>query len=101
MDYLKEFNITDEQIDKIENVLDELEINKDIFIYDADKIKIILNLFKAIGVHNFFNIIITSPSLFFDTIESIKVRIDSYPDKEELAHLLNEDATNLKLIEMY
>lgn len=100
MNYLKEYNITDQQINDIEKVLKERNINIDLFIYDPEKITSILNLFVEIGVTNLYDIIITSPSMFCDTIKSIKLRIDSYENKDELAKLLNEDAVNLFLVDL-
>ena len=100
MNYLKNYNITDEQIKDIERILNESNVNVDLFIYDPEKIISILNLFVEIGVTNLYDIIITSPSMFCDTIRSIKLRIDNYGNKAELAKLLNEDAANLFLADL-
>ena len=100
MNYLKNYNINDEQILNIKRVLEEREINIDIFKYDPEAIIQILNLFISIGVNDLYNLIIESPSMFCDTVESIKRRIDKYEDKEKLARLLNEDASNLSLIDL-
>lgn len=98
MDYLKNYNISDEQIRNIEKIIKERGQNIDTFKYDSEKIIDILNLFTSFGVNNIYNIIITNPSMFRDTVRSIKNRIDKYIDKSELARLLNEDANNLSLI---
>lgn len=100
MNYLKNYNITDEQIKDIERVLAERNVNIDLFVYDPEKIIAILNLFVEIGVTNLYDIIITSPSMFCDTIRSIKLRIDNYGNKTELGRLLNEDASNLFLADL-
>lgn len=100
MNYLKNYSITDEQIKNIERILIERKVNVDLFVYDPEKIIAILNLFTELGVTNLYDIIITSPSMFCDTIKSIKVRIDNYGDKAELARLLNEDAANLFLADL-
>ena len=100
MNYLKNYNITDEQIKDIERVLAERNVNIDLFVYDPEKIIAILNLFVEIGVTDLYDIIITSPSMFCDTIRSIKLRIDNYGNKTELARLLNEDAANLFLADL-
>lgn len=96
MNYLKDYNISLEQINYLKENLDNKQ--KDNFIYNNDKIKKILNLFLDLGVTNLYNIIITSPNMFFDTIDSIKKRINNYENKEEIKKLLNEDALNLHLI---
>ena len=98
MNYLKNYNLSDEQIQNIENAIKEHNVNKDIFEYDSEKITDILNLFLSIGVTNLYNIIITNPSMFCDTVSSIKNRINKYENKYELARLLNDDALNLNLI---
>lgn len=98
MNYLKSYNLTDEQIKNIESVILDHNVNIDIFKYDSEKIVEILNLFLSIGVTNLYNIIITNPSMFCDTVSSIKNRINKYENKYELARLLNEDALNLRLV---
>ena len=100
MNYLKDYNITDEQIKDIENELKKRNIDINLFIYDPEKIIAVLDIFKDIGVNNFFDIIMTSPSMFCDTIRSIKLRLDSYENKNELAQLLNEDASNLFIVDL-
>ena len=62
-----------------------------------DKYKV---LFKNIGVRNFYEVIITNPYMFYDTVRSIEVRINGYRNKEELGRLINEDPTNLELIQL-
>ena len=100
MNYLKKYGITLEQIEEIKDVLNENNVNIDIFEYDPEKVIAILNLFTSIGVNNIYEIIITSPSMFCDTIKSIELRLNSYEDKEELVKLLNDDANNLYLVDL-
>jgi len=100
MNYLKKYDITDEQIQNIENVLLKENIDIDLFIFNSDKIEKILNLFLTIGVNNLYDVIITAPDMFCDTISSIEARINKYEDKEELANLINEDANNLILVDL-
>lgn len=96
MNYLKDYNISLEQINYLKENLDNKQ--QDNFIYNNDKIKKILNIFLDLGVTNLYNIIMTNPNMFFDTIDSIKKRINNYENKEEIKKLLNEDALNLHLI---
>ena len=100
MNYLVAYGISEEQIKDIEKVIDDNKLNKDLFLYDFEKIIEILNMFKAIGVNNFYDIMIASPSLFCDTPKSIKKRIASYGDTKELAKLINEDVSNLALVDL-
>ncbi len=98
MEYLKDYNINEEQIKNIIDVLEENEINVDIFMYDPKKIISILELFKDYGITNYYEIITTSPTIFCDTIKSIEERLNKYENKNELARLINENASNLSLV---
>ena len=98
MKYLEKYNMSDEDILDIINLLECAKVDTDIFKYNSNKVKKILNLFVNIGVTNIKEIIISHPYLFCDTFNSIKKRIDDYDNKEELAKLINDDASNLKLI---
>ena len=100
MDYLKEYNISLEGIEKIKKTLEEAEVNIDIFLYNEEKVKSILDLFKNIGVNNFYEIITTDPYMFYDTVRSIATKINGYKDKAELARLINEDPKNLDIIHL-
>lgn len=100
MDYLKEYGLNDEQINSFRNLVINTGNNIDIFEVEDDEIKKILNLFVNIGVTNIYGIMMTNPSLFHDTVSSIKERIDEYGNNEELANLLNRDSNNLSLIGM-
>jgi len=94
MNYLKEYNLDDEQIKDVEKRLDKENLI-DLFIYDKDKIIKILDIFRSIGINNFYGIIITNPYLFCDTIDSISVRIKEFNDNKALAELINKDALNM------
>ncbi len=100
MNYLKDYNITDEEIDNIKKILEAAEVNLDIFLYNEEKVKTILNLFKNIGVRNLYEVIITNPYMFYDTVRSIETKINGYKDKFELARLINEDPNNLDIIHL-
>lgn len=98
MNYLKNYNLSDEQINNIEKIIKERGQNIDTFKYDPEKIISILDIFVSIGVKNIYGIITTNPSMFRDTIRSIKNRINKYENKNELARLLDEDSNNLSLV---
>lgn len=99
MDYLKQYNINENQIEDLKKLFIKTEtINN--FRYNVEEIKEILDIFQKLGVKNMYQIIKTNPYLFSDTVDSIKERIDEYPNKKALSFLLNMDAENLKLINM-
>ena len=100
MDYLKDYNIDDNRIENIKKELRKAEVNVDIFLYNKEKVKKILDLFKNIGVTNFYEIIIYDPYMFYDTVRSIETKINAYRDKGELAKLINEDPKNLDVIHL-
>ena len=98
MNYLEKYNLNNEQIEKVKEKIMDNDINLDIFIYDSDKIENILDIFESIGVTNIYGILLTNPSMFCDTISSIKNKIDKYENKEELANLINTNPLNLRVI---
>ena len=100
MEYLKEYGITDTEIENIKKIIDVAEVSIDIFLFNEEKVRAILDLFKNIGVKNLYEVIITNPYMFYDTVRSIEMRIKGYKDKEELARLINQDPTNLELIQL-
>lgn len=100
MNYLTKYNISSEEIDNIKRVLEVSDVNMDIFMYEEDKITKILDMFYEMGVNNLYDIIIYNPYMFYDTVSSIKDKIDSFQDKGELAKLINDDVSNLELIDL-
>ena len=100
MNYLNDYNITNEQIGDIKKVFDKAEVNVDIFMYNEEKIKRILDIFKNLGIKNLYDIIITNPYMFYDTVSSIESKINGYKDKQELARLINEDPNNLDIVHL-
>ena len=51
-------------------------------------------------IKNLYDIIITNPYMFYDTVSSIESKINGYKDKQELARLINEDPNNLEIIHL-
>ena len=101
MDYLKEYGLTDEEIEEINNELSKNEDCYKTFIYESDKVKEILDLFTSIGVDNLYNIITTSPLMFISSVSYIRDKIIGYENKSELRDLLNENAMNLSILNLY
>ena len=100
MNYLMDYGINEDEIKNIAVILNKADVNIDMFIYNEEKIMKILDLFKNIGVTNIYDIIITNPYMFCDTVSSIEKKLNSYENKEELADLLNKDASNLELVHL-
>ena len=97
MDYLIKYNLTNEDIKDITNSIDEedrLEIEM-----NEERISSILNYFLSIGLTNIKDIIITKPNLFYDDVNSIKMRIEKYSNTN-IIELLKEDPLNFDLIGM-
>ena len=100
MNYLTAYGISEDEIKDIEGVIEENGLNKDLFIYDYEKIIEILNIFKSMGITNYYDIIMSSTSIFCDTPKSIRQRLDNYKDTDELVKLINEDVSNLALVDL-
>ena len=98
LDYLDKYNLTSEQIKDIEQALIERGENIEHYQYNPEIIMETLDLFADIGVTNIYGIMMIPSSIFHSTMRSLKNRINSYGNKEQLAKLLNEDAENLSLI---
>ena len=100
MNYLKEYNITEEQIEEIDNYFTKTYGSSDVFKYEVEKVKSILDMFRDLKINNIYDVIMSGSDMFFDTAQSIKRRLDKYPNQEELSKLINADANNLKLVDL-
>ena len=97
MDYLTKYNLTNEDINDIIESIDEedrLEIE-----LNEERISSILNYFLSIGLTNIKDIIITKSNLFYDDVNSIKMRIEKHSNTN-IIELLKEDPINFDLIGM-
>ena len=95
MEYLTKYNLTTEDIKDINNSIDEddkleLELNE-------ERVSSIIDYFLSIGLTNIKDIIITKPNLFYDDVNSIKMRIEKYSNTN-IIELLKEDPINFDLI---
>ena len=95
MEYLTKYNLTTEDIKDITNSIDEddkleLELNE-------ERVSSIIDYFLSIGLTNIKDIIITKPNLFYDDVNSIKMRIEKYSNTN-IIELLKEDPINFDLI---
>ena len=97
MEYLTKYNLTTEDIKDITNSIDEddkleLELNE-------ERVSSIIDYFLSLGLTNIKDIIITKPNLFYDDVNSIKMRIEKYSNTN-IIELLKEDPINFDLIGM-
>lgn len=97
MEYLTKYNLTTEDIKDITNFIDEgdkleLELNE-------ERVSSIIDYFLSIGLTNIKDIIITKPNLFYDDVNSIKMKIEKYSNTN-IIELLKEDPINFDLIGM-
>lgn len=97
MEYLTKYNLTTEDIKDITNFIDEgdkleLELNE-------ERVSSIIDYFLSIGLTNIKDIIITKPNLFYDDVNSIKMRIEKHSNTN-IIELLKEDPINFDLIGM-
>lgn len=95
MEYLTKYSLTTEDIKDISNTIDEddrleLELNE-------ERVSLIIDYFLSIGLTNIKDIIITKPNLFYDDVNSIKMRIEKYSNTN-IIELLKEDPINFDLI---
>lgn len=95
MEYLKIFNLTDEDIKDITNSIDEMDINE--ISMKEEKVIEILKYFISMGITNIKDIIIYKTYLLYDDIETIKEKFNKYSNIN-IIKLINEDAVNLELI---
>lgn len=97
MEYLTKYNLTTEDIKDITSSIDEddkleLELNE-------ERVSSIIDYFLSIGLTNIKDIIITKPNLFYDDVNSIKMKIEKYSNTN-IIELLKEDPINFDLIGM-
>lgn len=97
MEYLKQFNLTDNDIDDICNTLDDMDINE--LVMHEDRIIDILNYFVRVGVNNLKEVILARPDLFYENVEYIKNVIENY-GTDQAVTLLNGDIANIDLINL-
>lgn len=95
MEYLKIFNLTDEDIKDITNSIDEMDINE--ISMKEEKVIEVLKYFISIGITNIKDIIIYKTYLLYDDINTIKDKFNKYGNIN-IIKLINEDAINLELI---
>ena len=95
MIYLKEYNLSDEDLQEIyDSLSDENWYN--ITTYES-RVCDLLDYFKSIGITNFKDIFLTKPNIFYKNAKEMRKYIEdsNIPD---LIDKINEDAINFDLI---
>ena len=95
MNFLREYDITDEVIDQIRENNDSSIIQS--VIYNEQNVGKIINYFKEINIEVIDELLISRPELFTVDIVKIKSEINKY-NVEILVNLINEDINSINFI---
>ncbi len=93
MDYFKNYGLTDEDIEEIEEFLSDDDINN----YYISELKVIeiLDYLKSIGIKNIKDILKYKSNIFYESVNNIKKNIKKDPI---VISLINEDIQNFDRI---
>ena len=95
MKYLKEYNLSDEDLQEIyDNLSDEEWYNITTF---ESRVCDLLNYFKSIGITNFKDILLNRPIVFYKNAKEMRKYIEN-SNIPDLIDRINEDAINFELI---
>ena len=95
MNFLREYDITDEVIDNIRNNNDFSVMQS--LIYNEKNVGKIINYFKEINIEVIDELLISRPELFTVDVSKIKSEINKY-NVEILVNLINEDINSINFI---
>ena len=95
MNFLREYDITDEVINQIRENNDSSIIQS--VIYNEQNVGKIINYFKEINIEVIDELLISRPELFTVDISKIKSEINKY-NVEILVNLINEDINSINFI---
>ncbi len=95
MNFLREYDITDEVIEQIRENNDSSIIQS--VIYNEQNVGKIINYFKEINIEVIDELLISRPELFTVDISKIKSEINKY-NVEVLVNLINEDINSINFI---
>lgn len=93
MDYFKNYGLTDEDIEEIEEFLSDDDINN----YYISELKVIeiLDYLRSIGIKNIKDILKYKSNIFYESVNNIKKNIKKDPI---IISLINEDIQNFDRI---
>ncbi|HOZ88656.1 MAG TPA: hypothetical protein PK737_00280 [Bacilli bacterium] len=95
MEYLKYYNLTDQDINLIATNLDSCYVND--FYLNPEKIKNIIDYLVQKGIRNIKQVIMFRPQLFQNDLEGIKKSFET-SDLPNFIEQINEDIVNFELI---
>ena len=95
MNFLREYDITDEVIEQIRENNDSSIIQS--VIYNEHNVGKIINYFKEINIEVIDELLISRPELFTVDVSKIKSEINKY-NVEILVNLINEDINSINFI---
>ena len=95
MNFLREYDITDEVIEQIRENNDTSIIQA--LIYNEQNVGKIINYFKEINIEVIDELLISRPELFTIDLSKIKSEINKY-NVEILVNLINEDINSINFI---
>ena len=95
MNFLREYDITDEVIEQIRINNDSSIIQS--LIYNEQNVGKIINYFKEINIEVIDELLISRPELFTVDVSKIKSEINKY-NVEILVNLINEDINSINFI---
>ena len=93
MDYFKNYGLTDEDIEEIEEFLSDDDINN----YYISELKVIeiIDYLKSIGIKNIKDILKYKSNIFYESVNNIKKNIKKDPI---IISLINENIQNFDRI---
>ena len=95
MNFLREYDITDEVIEQIRENNDTSIIQA--LIYNEQNVGKIINYFKEINIEVIDELLVSRPELFTVDVSKIKSEINKY-NVEILVNLINEDINSINFI---
>jgi len=95
MEYLKKFNLTDDDLLEISESLDDMDYRE--IVNKENKIESILKYFISIGITNVKDIILYKSYILHDSLFVIKDKLENVSDMN-IIRLINEDVNNFSLI---
>ena len=95
MKYLTQYGLSDEEIDKLYEDINDDEWEA--LSGSRTRVEDILEYLKSIGITNIKEIILEAPHIFLCSLEEVKNGFDECEDSE-IVSKINKDASNLSLV---
>lgn len=95
MNYLREFDITDDVIESIKKNNDEAIVQG--LIYAEENVKEVIKYFKTINILVINELLISRPEVFTINCDKLKLEFNKY-NIEVLVNLINEDLNAINFL---